>query len=59
MEQKAKFYLMTAGTLLPAFVGLNAYTIVTKKEIDKTAILLFAGLAIVGGYFSAKILKGK
>jgi hypothetical protein len=58
MEKTKKIYLMSAGTLLPAFVGTAAYMAIKKQaKLNMTNILIFAALSIAGGYFTAKMLK--
>lgn len=58
MEKIKKPYLMIGGTLLPAFVGVCAYVAIKKQaKTDVTAIILFAALAVVGGYYTSKLLK--
>lgn len=49
---------MTAGTLLPAFVGVGVVMAFKKSaRLGMTELLLFAGLSVAGGYFTAKLLK--
>ena len=58
MKKLKKPYLMVGGTLLPAFAGVCAYVAIKKQaKTDVTAIILFAALAVVGGYITAKMLK--
>ena len=56
--KQSKLYLTVAGTFLPAFSGLAVLSIVRKEhKLDKTAILVFGGLAVAGGYLTAKIMN--
>jgi hypothetical protein len=60
MEQEKlnKAYLMIGGTFLPAFSGIAVLSLIRKdNKVDKTAIVVFAGLSILGGYFTAKIIN--
>lgn len=45
-ENQKRAYLMTGGTLLPAFVGINGST-----------LLLFATLSVLGGFFTSQIIE--
>lgn len=52
-----KIYLMTAGTLLPAFVAVGLHVAYHKKaQLGMSDILLFAGASMVGGYFTSKLV---
>ena len=59
MDKKmTKTYLMVAGTFLPAFAGIATLQMIRKNQkLDTTAIVVFAGLSVVGGYFTAKMLN--
>ena len=58
MTKTNKTYLMIGGTLTPAFVGMLMLAGIRKQCLfDSYALLTFAGLACVGGYVTAKILK--
>jgi hypothetical protein len=58
MEKTKKVYLMSAGTLLPAFVGTAIYMAIKKQaNLNMTNLLIFAGLSIIGGYYTAKLLN--
>jgi hypothetical protein len=55
MSKKA--YLMTSGTLLPAFVGVGIIMAVKgQAKLGVTELLIFAGLSVAGGYITAKLL---
>lgn len=57
-ETQKRTYLMTAGTLFPAFVGIIAHGMYHKRlDFKASDILIFAGLSIIGGYATAQILK--
>ena len=57
---KKETYLMIGGTLLPAFVGTAIYMAYKKQaKLEMTNLLIFATLSVVGGYFTAKMLKAK
>ena len=60
MSKSNKIYLMAAGTFLPAFTGLFIMKAINKDAIkfDTKEILIFSGLALIGGYVTAKALKG-
>lgn len=53
-----RVYLMTAGTLLPAFAAISARMAYKRSvTLEMTDLLLFAGTSILGGYITAKMLK--
>lgn len=60
MKGGKAIYLMAAGTFLPAFTGLFIVKAINKDAIkfDTKEILIFSGLALIGGYVTARILKG-
>lgn len=61
MNKKEQAYLMIGGTLLPAFIGVGAISLMTKKPItmkNSTYIMAFAGLSIAGGFLSARMIEG-
>ena len=60
MKRTDKIYLMLAGTFLPAFIGISAYSVLFKKNISmKSAefLLIFAAMSSIGGYSTAKMIK--
>ena len=61
MEQKlAKGYLLISGTLMPAMAAITILNIVRKHNyIDKNTIMLFAGVTILSGYITARIINKK
>ncbi len=53
-------YLMSAGTLLPAFAGITVHEMVHKRgKYRSSDILIFAALTIAGGIFTSRLLKKK
>lgn len=53
-----KTYLMSAGTLAPAFAAVAIRMFIKKKgEFDTGDIILFAGVSLIAGYYTAKLLK--
>lgn len=61
MNKKEQAYLMIGGTLLPAFIGVGAVSILTKEPItmkNSTYIMAFAGLSIAGGFLSSRMIEG-
>ena len=60
MKKTDKTYLMVAGTLLPAFAGVAIVNLFSKDGITaKSAkyLITFGALSIVGGWFSAQVIK--
>ena len=56
-ESQKKVYLMTGGTFLPAFTGLIILGAIRKSMTFKAIdILAFAGLSLVGGFVTSKML---
>lgn len=56
MKKIDRVYLMTAGTLLPAFsltFGIMSFT----KLDAKATLLIFAAASVIGGYYTSKIIK--
>ena len=54
----SKGYLMTSGVLAPALIGVLVHRMYHKSMVFKASdILLFAGISIVGGFLSAKMLE--
>lgn len=60
MNEKSKIYLMVAGTFLPAFIAFFIYK-AYRKEIraENIDIVIFAAASVLGGFLTAKMLKGK
>lgn len=57
-ENQKRAYLMTGGTLLPAFVGVIA--VASKQgqfKINGSTLLLFATLSVLGGFFTSQIIE--
>lgn len=51
---------MVGGTLLPAFLGVGIVSLFSKEPISaKSAkyIIVFGALSVIGGYFSAQVIK--
>ena len=60
MKKNEKFYLMSAGIIAPALVGMATYKIMKKECVfDTTSVIIIIGLAVAGGYITGRILKGK
>lgn len=60
MDAVKRSYLMIGGTLLPAFAGVHIASMITKKPFstkDSNMLLLFAGLSVLGGYATSRLLK--
>ena len=58
MNNKEKYYLIIAGTFLPAFIGVTVLSTIRKEQyLDRNSILVFSGLSIVGAYITSKIIK--
>lgn len=60
MNKHEVTYLMIGGTLLPAFAAVYIYSLIAKRDIslkDVEYLSIFAIASIIGGYYTAKILK--
>jgi hypothetical protein len=58
ISKNGKIYLMIAGSLIPAFIGILVHGMYHKRFAFRSSdILIFAVLSMFGGYYSAKILE--
>lgn len=51
-------YLMTSATLMPAFAAVAIRMAMQKRgKLNMVDLLLFAGISVIAGFYSARLLK--
>ena len=60
MNPYVKNYLMVAGALLPATIGLATMSVIRKEHYwDRTNLIITSSAILLGGYITARMLYNK